>query len=146
MTDRIRWGIIGTGFIANQFAEGLSVLPLAELVAVGSRAMQTANNFADKFNVPHRYDSYKALVDDPDVDFVYVSTPHSLHKEDSMLCLEAGKAVLCEKPFTINAAEAEVVINLARKKRLFLMEAMWTRFLPSVVKVRGFTASTPCSN
>jgi predicted dehydrogenase len=132
----MRWGIIGTGFIANQFAEGLAVLPLAELVAVGSRAAQTANNFADKFNVPHRYDSYQALADDPDVDVVYVSTPHSLHKENSMLCLDAGKAVLCEKPFTINATEAEAVVNLARKNRLFLMEAMWTRYIPLIIKVR----------
>ncbi len=140
MTDKIRWGIMGTGQIAKKFATGLTVLPEAELVAVGSRTAAAANKFADMFGVPHRHGSYEALVDDAGVDVVYVSTPHSLHKENSLLCLQAGKAVLCEKPFTINAAEAEAVIQFARQQQLFLMEAMWTRFIPLMVKVRQLLA------
>jgi predicted dehydrogenase len=143
MADKIRWGILGTGVIAHKFALGLKFVPDTELIAVGSRTSTAANAFADRFNVSHRHDSYEALAHDPDVDVIYVSTPHSLHKDNSLLCLNAGKAVLCEKPFTINAAEAEVVINLARQKRLFLMEAMWTRFIPAVVRVRQMiTAGT----
>lgn len=140
MTDKIRWGIISTGFIARQFAAGLSVLPEAELVAVGSRTEESANQFGDEFNVPHRHASYEALANDPDVDVVYIGTPHPMHKDNSLLCLEAGKAVLCEKPFTINAGEAETVVNLAREKKLFLMEAMWNRFNPALVKVRQWLA------
>jgi predicted dehydrogenase len=140
VADKTHWGIIGTGKIAKEFATGLAVLPEAELVAVGSRTAESANRFANMFGVPHRHASYEALVNDSNVDVVYVATPHSLHKENSLLCLQAGKAVLCEKPFTINAAEAETVIRLAREKKLFLMEAMWTRFIPLVVKVRQLLA------
>ena len=140
MSEKIRWGIIGTGFIAKAFATGLSVIPDAELVAVGSRSEASANKFADVFNIPNRYASYKELAADSEVDVVYIGTPHSFHKENSLLCLENGKAVLCEKPFTINAAETEEVINLARKKNLFLMEAMWTRFLPLTIKLRQLLA------
>jgi predicted dehydrogenase len=140
MADKIRWGIIGTGWVAKEFATGLTVLPEAELVAVGSRTAESANQFADMFGVPHRHASYEALVNDSEVDVVYVATPHNLHKENSLLGLQAGKAVLCEKPFTINAAEAEAVIQFARGNKLFLMEAMWTRFIPLVVKVRQLLA------
>ena len=136
MPDKIRWGILATGTIAQKFATGLSVLPDAELVAVGSRSEASAAAFAHQFSIPHVHSSYEALAHDPDVDVIYVATPHSYHKENSLLCLEAGKAVLCEKPFAINAQEAAAVINFAREKGLFLMEAMWTRFLPALVKVR----------
>ena len=140
MPDKIRWGIIGTGAISTKFATGLSVIPEAELVAVGSRSLESANEFGDKFDVPRRYASYEALAADPEIDVVYIGTPHPFHKENSLLCLEAGKAVLCEKPFTLSAAEAEEVVALARSKKLFLMEAMWTRFIPLVVKVRQMLA------
>jgi predicted dehydrogenase len=140
MNEKFRWGIIGTGRIAGFFAEGLKALPDAELVAVGSRATETANAFADRFGVPRRHASYEALAEDPDVDAVYVATPHSLHKDNSLLCLRAGKAVLCEKPFTINATEAEELITYARENQVFLMEAMWTRYLPVIVKVRELLA------
>ncbi len=140
MEQKIRWGILGTGNIAHQFARGLSVLTDAELVAVGSRSQETADAFGDEFGVGRRHPSYEALANDPDVDAIYVSTPHSLHRENSLLCLDAGKAVLCEKPFTINAREAEEVVQAAREKRLFLMEAMWTRFLPVLVRVRELLA------
>ena len=138
MADKIRWGIIGTGWVAKEFATGLTVLPEAELVATGSRTAESANQFADMFGVPHRHASYEALVNDPHVDVVYVATPHNLHKENSLLGLQASKAVLCEKPFTINAAEAEAVIQFARATKLFLMEAMWTRFLPTMQQARAW--------
>jgi len=140
MADRIRWGILGAGSIARKFAEGLSVLPDAELRAVGSRSSAGAEKFGAEFQIPNRHASYADLVNDPEVDVIYVATPHSLHRENSLLCLNAGKPVLCEKPFTINAAEARDVIALAREKKLFLMEAMWTRFIPAVAKVRALIA------
>ena len=140
MTDTIRWGILGTGAIAKTFAEGLSVLPDAELVAVGSRTQDSADAFGDAYHIPHRHPSYAALASDRDVDVIYIGTPHSLHCEDTIMCLDAGKAVLCEKPFAINASQATDMIALAREKGLFLMEAMWSRFLPIIVQVRGLLA------
>ena len=106
MAKKIRWGILGPGKIAHKFAEGLKALPDAELAAVGSRSLERANEFADAFGAPRRHGSYEALADDADVDAVYVATPHPMHADHSILCLNAGKAVLCEKPFTINAAQA----------------------------------------
>jgi predicted dehydrogenase len=140
MADKIRWGILGTGTIAHKFATGLSVLPDAELAAVGSRSQAAADRFADTYHVPRRHASYEALAGDPGVDVIYISTPHPMHKPNSLLCLEAGKAVLCEKPFTINAAEAREMIDLASSKKLFLMEAMWTRYIPLVVRLRQMLA------
>jgi predicted dehydrogenase len=141
MTEKIRWGIIGTGNIARQFARGLAVLPDAELVAVGSRTAAAAEAFAEAFDVPHRHGSYEDLAQDPDVDVVYVATPHSLHRPNTLLCLRAGKAVLCEKPFAINAAQAGEMIGLAREKGLLLMEAMWSRFFPAMARVRDLLAA-----
>ncbi len=141
MTTPFRWGILGAGGIAHKFATGLTVLPDAQLIAVGSRTQQNADQFADQFNIPQRHASYEALANDPEVDAIYVATPHPFHKENSILCLNAGKAVLCEKPFTINTAESEAVIQVAREKKLFLMEAMWTRFLPAIVKAHELIAS-----
>ena len=136
MTTPIRWGILGPGSIANQFAKGLQTAPDGELVAVGSRDQQRADTFADQYHAPNRHASYEALVQDPDIDAIYVATPHPFHKDNAILCLEAGKAVLCEKPFTINAAEAEKVVACARAQDTFLMEAMWTRYLPIIVQTR----------
>ena len=132
----IRWGILGTGNIARQFATGLNSAPGAELAAVGSRAAETAESFGEQFDIPRRYATYEDFTCDPELDVVYVATPHPMHRDNSILCLEAGKAVLCEKSFTVNAAMADDVIAVARERGLFLMEAMWTRFLPAVVKVR----------
>ncbi|MDB6016180.1 MAG: oxidoreductase domain protein [Pedosphaera sp.] len=140
MADKIRWGIIGTGRIAKEFAQGLTSLLDAELVAVGSRSQAGADKFAQEFNVAHRHPSYEALVHDADVDAVYVATPNSLHAENMQLALTAGKPVLCEKPFAINAQEAEAVIQMARAKKILLMEAMWTRFLPPIVRLREMLA------
>ena len=133
---KFRWGILGTGAIARQFVEGLRSLPEAEVLAVGSRSEASAAEFADEREIPRRYAGYDDLAADSDIDVVYVATPHPFHAGNAELCLNAGKAVLCEKPFTVNAAEAERVIGLARDKGLFLMEGMWTRFFPLMGKVR----------
>jgi predicted dehydrogenase len=134
--DKIRWGILATGNIASQFATGLKHVPDAELLAIASRSQETADAFGQRFDVPRRYATYEVLAADPDIDAVYVSTPHNFHKDNTIMCLQAGKAVLCEKPFAINARESAEMIALAREKGLFLMEAMWTRYLPVFVHIR----------
>jgi predicted dehydrogenase len=140
VTEPIRWGILGTGNIAHQFARGLADTPDATLVAVGSRSIDTANTFADEFDIERRHPTYEELADDDGVDAVYVSTPHPFHRDNSILLLEHGKAVICEKPFTINAGDAKAVIDVARQRDVFLMEAMWTRYLPAVVRARELIA------
>jgi predicted dehydrogenase len=140
MSKIIRWGILGTGVIARKFAEGLLGLPDAKLAAVGSREQVKADAFAADLIVPKRYGSYERLVEDPEIDAVYIATPHTLHKDNAILCLAAGKPVLVEKPFTINAGQAEAVINIARAKKILTMEAMWTRFLPLMVRLRQMLA------
>ncbi len=141
MTERMRWAILGTGKIGNRFAEALNNIPeKAELVAVGSRNRETADAFADKYNIPKRIVGYENVVADPDIDIVYVGTPGVYHLKDVSMCLEAGKHVLCEKSMTINAVQAETLIHLARMKNLFLMEAMWTRFFPIHVHIRELLA------
>lgn len=134
--ENVRWGIISTGMIAKQFAEDLPYVEGAELVAVGSRSQDSADAFAKTYNIPKAHPNYDALASDPDVDVVYVATPHPFHEENALMCLEAGKAVLCEKPFALNAQQTENIIRKAREKGLFLMEAMWTRFLPHMRKLR----------
>jgi predicted dehydrogenase len=136
MHSPTRWGILGTGSIAKKFAEGLASVPDARLVAVGSRAAATAQAFGAQYQVPRCHASYEALARDPEVEAIYISTPHPLHCENTLLCLGEGKAVLCEKPFAINAALAQQMIGAARKRMLFLMEAMWTRYLPVMGWVR----------
>lgn len=140
MSDTFRWGILGCGNIAKKFATGLQAADGAELVAVGSRSQENADAFADQFGVPTRHASYEALAQDDNVDAIYVATPHPYHKENSILCLEAGKAVLCEKPFAVNQKDAQDMVDVARKENVFLMEAMWTRFLPITVQVRKWLA------
>lgn len=137
MSRVIRWGIVGAGFIATHFARDLALLPDATITAVGSRRPGGATEFANEFNIPVRYDSYTQLVQDPDVDVVYIATPHSGHYDAAMLAITAGKAVLVEKPLTINAAQSEALIAAARAAGVFFMEAMWTRFLPHMVKIRS---------
>ncbi|MFQ3568169.1 MAG: Gfo/Idh/MocA family oxidoreductase [Aggregatilineales bacterium] len=138
--DVVRWGILSTGGIARQFARGLAHAPGAQLVAVGSRSQANADAFGDEFGVPRRYASYDALAADPDLDVIYIGTPHPFHAANSLLCIEAGKAVLCEKPFTLNARQASAVIRAARERGVFLMEALWTRFTPVMHKVRALLA------
>lgn len=133
---KLKWGIIGTGMISNKFVADLGHTSNGIAYAVGSRNQESADEFAGKYNIPKAYDSYDKLLQDPDVDVIYVGTPHPLHKINVIDALNAGKHVLCEKPFTMNAAELEEIIAVAREKKLFLMEAMWTRFLPPIRRVR----------
>ncbi len=130
MRRTVRWGILGTGRIARHFAEGLRELADAELVAVASRTPGRAREFAEEIAVARAHDDYEALARDPGVDVVYIASPNDRHKDDCLLCIGAGKPVLCEKPFALDAREAEEVVAAARKERLFCMEAMWMRFLP----------------
>ncbi len=132
----IRWAILGTGKIADEFAQGLRQLPDATLMAVGSRSLASATRFATHHRVSRAYGSYAELVADSEVDVVYIATPHITHKEHCLLALAANKAVLCEKPFALNAIEAAEVIALARAKQLFCMEAMWMRFIPLMREVQ----------
>ncbi len=136
MAHKVRWGIIGAGKIARKFAEGLRFAKSAELVAIGSRSKERAEQFAAEFGVGRAHGGYENLASDGEVDAVYIATPHPMHKSNSILCLEAHKAVLCEKPFTVNAPEAEQVIAEARRQQVFIMEAMWTRFIPVIAKLR----------
>src|SRR4051812_28896833 len=139
MTSRpIRWGIVGTGRMAEVLARELIELAPqgAVLAAVASRDVSRAREFAGRFNIPRHYDAVAELAAQPDVDAVYIASPPSAHIEHARTCLLAGKAVLCEKPFTTNAREARELIALARTRRSFLMEALWTRFLPNVVALR----------
>jgi predicted dehydrogenase len=135
-TAPIRWGILGPGNIAHRFAEGAKHLPDAAIVAVASRDRTRAEAFGDRWDVPRRYDDYQALADDPEVDAVYVATTHPFHRSCALLAIDAGKAVLCEKPFSVNAAEAEEMIGAARRKGVFLMEGMWSRYFPAMQRVR----------
>lgn len=141
MSTAIRWGIIGTGNIAQQFARGLAVLNDASLVAVASRTKESADMFAHEYNVKYRHVGVKQLAANRHVDVVYVATPNPMHKDNTLECLKGGKAVLCEKPFCINASEATEMVEYAQEKGLFLMEAMWTLCFPAMVKVREIVNS-----
>ncbi len=137
----LRWGLVGTGLIARLFATDLAELPGHVVQAVGSRSRDSADSFADAFAVPNRHASYGDLVEDPEVDVVYIATPHPDHHASALRAIEAGKAVLVEKPFTMNAAEAAELVDAARARGVFLMEAMWTRFLPHMVRIRSLIES-----
>lgn len=126
----IRWGIIGLGNIAHKFAKDLLTINDCELYAVASRTQDKADEFASKYNVTKAYASYKDLANDPNIDAVYIATPHVFHKENSILCLKKGIAVLCEKPFAMNADEVEQMIACAKENNALLMEALWTYFHP----------------
>lgn len=126
----IKWGIIGLGKIAHKFATDLLTIPHARLYAVASRNQDKANAFAVEFKAIKAYNSYENLANDPNIDAVYIATPHTLHKENTLLCLKKGIAVLCEKPFAMNAQDIETMINMAKVKNTLLMEALWTAFLP----------------
>ena len=141
MENSFNWGIIGAGRIARKFAEGLSKLPRANLLAIASRSLDRASLFQEEFDIPLAYEDYQEMVRHPKIDIVYVATTHNFHKEHGLLCLEHGKALLCEKPLTVNAQQAQELISKAREKNLFLMEAMWTRFNPVVLKVKEWVES-----
>ncbi|GBC93044.1 1,5-anhydro-D-fructose reductase [bacterium HR15] len=129
------WGILGTGKIARRFMQAVALVPDARVVAIGSRSPQTAEAFGEQFGIPRRYGSYDALLADPEVEIVYVATPHTLHAENTRAALQHGKHVLCEKPLTLNAHQAETLVVLARQRGLFLMEGMWTRCFPLMREV-----------
>jgi len=134
--SKIRWGILGCGRIARKFAADLRLVADAELTAIASRNKVTLELFAKDFPCTHYHISYEALAADNDVDVIYVATPHSHHYEHTMLCLNHNKAVLCEKAFAINSSQAIEMINTAKKKKVFLMEALWTKFLPHYKKLQ----------
>lgn len=136
----MRWGILGTGGIASVFVTDLQLSDSGVAVAVGSRGRGSADRFADEFGIANRHAGYESLVADPEVDVVYVATPHPMHYDDAILALRAFKHVLVEKPFTMNAVEAREVVRVARENGRFAMEAMWTRFLPHVVVIRDWLA------
>ncbi|MET1051856.1 MAG: Gfo/Idh/MocA family oxidoreductase [Mycetocola sp.] len=138
-TTGLRWGILGPGGIAQAFANDL-VLNGLTLQAVGSRRLEGATAFAEKFDVPNVHASYEALVADPEVDAIYIATPHPFHAAQALLALDAGKHVLVEKPFTLNKPEAEAVTAHARELGLVVLEAMWTRFLPHMARIREILA------
>jgi predicted dehydrogenase len=139
MTDALRWGILATGGIAHAFTGDL-VKNGFTVQAVGSRSQASADAFAAEFGIPTAHPSYDALVADPEVDIIYVSTPHPFHAANAALALEAGKHVLVEKPITLNAGEARALAALAESKNLLLLEAMWTRFLPHMARIRELIA------
>lgn len=141
MGKTISWGILGTGKIAKAMAEGLRETAGAELVAVASRSRDSAEAFGAAYGVPRRHASYQTLADDPEVDVIYIATPHPMHHENALMCLNAGKALLVEKSFTVNRREAEEVVALARAKKLFVMEAMWSRFMPAIVEAKRIVDS-----
>ena len=131
-----RWGIAGPGAIATRFADGMRSVAGGTVVAVGSRSAERAEAFAQRFDIARSYGSYEELAADDAVDAVYVATPPSRHAADALLFLGAGKHVLCEKPFTLNATQTSEVVRAAREQDRFVMEAMWSRFLPAYVTLR----------
>ncbi|MGV9253752.1 Gfo/Idh/MocA family protein [Streptomyces sp. NPDC003697] len=138
MTEqKVRWGILATGGIAAAFTADLVDLPDADVVAVASRRQESATAFAERFGIPRAYGTWEQLARDADVDVVYVATPHSAHRVAAGLCLEAGRHVLCEKPFTLNLREAEELAGLARRHGRFLMEAMWMYCNPLVRRLKA---------
>lgn len=134
--SKIRWGILGCGRIARKFAADLRLVDDAALIAIASRNKETLELFAKDFPCKHLHNSYDALVANNEVDIIYVATPHSHHYEHTMLCLNHNKAVLCEKPFSINSRQANEMIKTAKERNVFLMEGLWSKFLPHYKKLQ----------
>jgi predicted dehydrogenase len=132
---KYNWGIIGAGWIASKFAEDIKLLPQADLRAVASRSAERAKQFAEEYDIPVAYGAWEEMAADDDIDIVYVATHHPFHHENTLACLKKGKAVLCEKPFTMNLRELKELVDTARSNKVFLMEGIWTRFLPSTRRV-----------
>jgi len=141
MLEKIKWGIIAPGNIANRFAEGLSFSEKGRLYAVASNSYEKAKAFADKFGALRAYGSYDALIEDAEVDAVYIASPHPFHAKQAMLCLRGRKPVLCEKPLAINAREVSAMIEMAQAEHTFLMEGMWTRFFPAMREAKRLVES-----
>ena len=133
--QKVRWGILATGGIAEKFAADLALVEGAELAAVGSRSQASAENFAERFGFARAHGSYEALAADDEVDVVYVATPHAMHFDAAMLILTSGKSALVEKPITLDLAQAARLVAAARERDVFLMEAMWMRMNPAIRKI-----------
>ncbi|CAH0996805.1 scyllo-inositol 2-dehydrogenase (NADP(+)) IolU [Emticicia aquatica] len=141
MKKNIKWGIIGVGKIAEKFATDLSAVKNAQLHAVASStSLERAKEFAIRYNAPYSYDSYESIFETPDLDAIYIATPHILHAENTLLCLKHKIPVLCEKPFAMNLKQVQKMIESARENDTFLMEAMWTRFIPAIQKTLDLIA------
>ena len=132
----IKWGILGTGWIANKFAKDFQFVKNGKILAVASRSKEKAVNFSKNYGIERAYDSYEKLVQDEDIDSVYITSPHNAHFENVILCLNNKKAVLCEKPIAVNIEQLSLMIEAAKKNNVFLMEAMWTYFLPAIIKAK----------
>lgn len=141
MDKVIRWGIVGAGRIAHQFSQDMAVVDNAQLVAVAARDGDRAREFADRYGATHAHDGYQALYDNPEVDAVYVATPHSFHLQNCSDAMAAGKAVLCEKPLVLNPAECRALMDAHRTHGQYLMEGMWTWFLPAIRKAQEWVAN-----
>lgn len=146
MSSTVRWGILGCGRIAHKFASDLKYVSGAALVAAASRSREKADAFAHDFEVPRVYNRYEQLAEDPGVDVIYIASPHTMHYEHTLLCLDHGKAVLCEKPFAMNRRQAGAMIERARQKKRFLMEALWTKFTPHYQKMQEMVRAGKLGN
>jgi predicted dehydrogenase len=134
-TSTIKWGVIGLGNIAHQFVRDLALIKEAELYAVASRSINKAKDFGTKHKAKKMYGSYQELMNDPNIDIIYIATPHDSHKNLTIESLESGKHVLCEKPIAINYEQTKAMIDASKKQNKFLMEAFWTRFNPSIQQI-----------
>ena len=138
MINRVRWGIVGAGHIANTFAADIQHVANAELTAIAARALSSASEFAGRHGIRKPYEGYDALYADPEIDAVYIATPHTLHLQNSGDAMRAGKAVLCEKPIATSAAECQAMLSIAAETDSYLMEAMWTWFLPAMRQAKAW--------
>ena len=138
--EKIRWGILSTGRITHQFVQDFAYVPNGEVVAVASRAQQSADAFANQYAIPRAYAGYQKLLEDPDVDAIYVATPHTMHFQNTADAIAAGKHVLCEKPFTVGPEESRSLFRMAEQSSVFVMEAMWTYFLPAIQRAQQWVA------
>ena len=136
MGNKVRWGIIGPGKIAHQFANDIKFSKNAEIIGVASNSPKTAEEFAEKYDIPKFYSAYSDLFNDDEVDAIYIASTHNFHKQNGIEAINAGKAVMCEKPLTDNLQDTIELIDHARSKKTYLMEAMWTYFLPAIRKAQ----------
>jgi predicted dehydrogenase len=136
MNKKIKWGVLGLGGIAHKFVADLLLEENATLYGVASRSIEKASDFASKYNCPNYYNSYEELVKNDEIDIIYIATTHQLHAENTILCLNHKKAVLCEKPFAINKKQVLNMIQASKENSTFLMEALWTRFIPGMLKIK----------
>ncbi len=146
MKKEISWGVMGCGYIANKFVTALATSKSSRLHAVASTSAERAKTFAETHQVKTWYDNYEALVNDKEIDIIYIANTNNFHFESIKLCLSHNKPVLCEKPFAINARQAEQVINLARKQNVFLMEGLWSRCLPALKKIKKIISQGEIGN